>query len=80
VAPAVDRVDLDTAPLPECDWLIIQGDADEIVAPGSVLEWRARRAPQARLRLLAGVGHFFHGRLHELQECIRAEWPLAIAR
>jgi len=23
----------------------------------------------------AGVGHFFHGRLHELQECIREEWP-----
>jgi alpha/beta superfamily hydrolase len=80
VAPAVDRVDLETAPLPECDWLIIQGDADEIVAPETVVEWRARRAPQARLRLLEGVGHFFHGRLHELQECIRSEWPLALAR
>jgi alpha/beta superfamily hydrolase len=80
VAPAVDRVDLGTAPLPECDWLIIQGGADEIVAPEAVMEWRARRAPQARLRLLEGVGHFFHGRLHELQECIRSEWPLALAR
>jgi uncharacterized protein len=80
VAPAVDRVDLGTAPLPECDWLIIQGGADEIVAAEAVVEWRARRAPQARLRLLEGVGHFFHGRLHELQECIRSEWPLALAR
>ena len=80
VAPAVDRVDLGTAPLPECDWLIIQGGADEIVAPEAVVAWRARRAPQARLRLLEGVGHFFHGRLHELQECIRSEWPLALAR
>lgn len=79
VAPAVDRVDLGTAPLPDCDWLIIQGGADEIVAAGTVVDWRARRAPQARLRLLDGVGHFFHGRLHELQECIRSEWPPAIA-
>ena len=79
VAPAVDRVDLGTAPLPECDWLIIQGGADEIVAPGTVVDWQARRAPQARLRLLDGVGHFFHGRLHQLQECIRSEWPPALA-
>jgi len=79
VAPAVDRVDLGTAPLPECDWLIIQGGADEIVAPGTVADWQARRAPQARLRLLDGVGHFFHGRLHQLQECIRSEWPPALA-
>jgi uncharacterized protein len=79
VAPAVDRLDVDRAALPECPWLIVQGEADEVVAPDAVRHWQARWAPRARLRMLAGVGHFFHGRLHELQDCIRTEWPPAIA-
>jgi uncharacterized protein len=78
VAPAVDRVELAGLALPRCDWLIVQGDADEVVAPGSVLSWAARWAPQAKVRVLAGVGHFFHGRLHQLQDCIREEWPAGI--
>ena len=79
VAPAVDRVSLEGFVAPSCPWLIVQGDADEVVAPASVIDWAARRAPQARLRVLGGVGHFFHGRLHELADCIDAEWPDAIA-
>ena len=66
--------------VPDCDWLIVQGEADEVVAPAAVRSWHARWAPQARLRMLPGVGHFFHGRLHELQGCIREEWPPALAR
>lgn len=80
VAPAVERVSLAATSLPAADWLIVLGDADEVVAPESVLSWAARWAPQARVRVLAGAGHFFHGRLHELAECIRAEWPGAIVR
>ena len=80
IAPAVDRVELGDAPPPDCDWLIVQGEADEVVAPEAVRSWQARWAPQARLRLLPGVGHFFHGRLHELEACIREEWPPALAR
>jgi alpha/beta superfamily hydrolase len=79
VAPAVDRIKLDDLSLPDCPWLIVQGDADEVVAPASVVAWAARRAPQARLRLLAGVGHFFHGHLHDLADCVRAEWPPGLA-
>jgi uncharacterized protein len=78
VAPAVDRVPLGES-LPDCDWLIVQGDADDVVDPATVRHWQARSAPRARLRMLPGVGHFFHGRLHELQDCIRAEWPAALA-
>jgi len=75
VAPAVDRVSLEGLVIPQCDWLIVQGSADEIVPPESVRSWAARTAPHAQVRMLPGVGHFFHGRLHELQECIREEWP-----
>ncbi|MDE2221084.1 MAG: alpha/beta hydrolase, partial [Gammaproteobacteria bacterium] len=79
VAPAVDRVSVEGFISPSCPWLIVQGDADEVVAPAAVVAWAARRAPQAQLRLLGGVGHFFHGRLHELADCIRADWPDALA-
>jgi alpha/beta superfamily hydrolase len=80
VAPAVDRVGLEGFVAPSCPWLIVQGDADEVVASATVVEWAARRAPQARLRVLGGVGHFFHGRLHELADCLREEWPQALPR
>lgn len=78
VAPAVDRIIVEQLDLPRCDWLVVQGDADDVVAADSVLEWMARWAPQARVRVLSGVGHFFHGRLHELQACLREEWPRAL--
>ncbi len=75
VAPAVDRVPLDRLELPRCEWLVVQGDADDVVAADSVVQWMSRWAPQARVRVLSGVGHFFHGRLHDLQACLREEWP-----
>jgi uncharacterized protein len=75
VAPAVDRVKLDGLASPRCDWLVVQGDADDVVAPDSVVQWMRQWAPQARVCLLPGVGHFFHGRLHEMQDCLRNEWP-----
>ena len=78
VAPAVDRIPLERLELPPCDWLVVQGDADDVVPADSVVQWMARWAPQARVRVLSGVGHFFHGRLHELQNCLREEWPAAI--
>ena len=78
VAPAVERVRLEQPDLPRCDWLVVQGDADEVIACDSVVQWMTRWAPQARVRVLSGVGHFFHGRLHELQACLREEWPDAL--
>lgn len=75
VAPAVDRVSLEGFVAPDCDWLIVQGDADEVVAPATVTRWAAQHAPKAIVRVLPGVGHFFHGHLHELADCVRADWP-----
>jgi len=60
---------------PDCPWLIVQGDADEIVAPREVAEWAAGFAPPPKLELLAGGGHFFHGRLNELHDIVVASRP-----
>jgi alpha/beta superfamily hydrolase len=52
---------------PDCDWMLAQGDADDVVSPEAVLGWAARQAHKPRLHVLSGAGHFFHGRLHELK-------------
>jgi hypothetical protein len=80
VAPAVDRVPLGGFQAPQCPWLIVQGAADEVVSAEQVRQWCANSAPGAQLCMLPGVGHFFHGRLHELQDCLVARWPAGLAR
>jgi alpha/beta superfamily hydrolase len=69
VAPAVDRFAADEA-VPRCPWLIVQGDADEVVDPQAVQSWAARVAPAPTVAVLPGASHFFHGRLLELREAV----------
>ncbi|MGB8327890.1 MAG: alpha/beta fold hydrolase [Steroidobacteraceae bacterium] len=72
IAPPVARFDFATLPAPDCPWLIVQGDADELVDVGDVRAWVAARAPAPDLLVLPGVDHFFHGRLHELRTALLA--------
>jgi alpha/beta superfamily hydrolase len=67
VAPAVTRFAMsDTQP--DCRWLLVQGDQDEVVDPKAVLDWARSLGRPPTLKVLSGVGHFFHGRLHDLRE------------
>jgi uncharacterized protein len=50
-----------------CPWLIVQGDADEVIDAEAVRSWAARVSPPPELLLMKGASHFFHGRLHELR-------------
>ena len=38
VAPGVTRVAMQGVPSPQCPWMLIQGDADEVIEPQDVLE------------------------------------------
>jgi alpha/beta superfamily hydrolase len=69
VAPAILRFDANSR-APNCPFTIIQGDADEVVDPQAVIAWASALTPAPRLRVLPGVGHFFHGRLHELRDAV----------
>ena len=73
VAPAVHRFAVDGVELPRCPWLLVQGDQDELVDAGEIQRWVATLAHPPRLALLAGVEHFFHGRLNELRSVV-LEW------
>jgi hypothetical protein len=73
VAPAVHLHDFTQLTIPATPWLLIQGLADEVVAPALVRGWVQHVRPAPRLVELPDVGHFFHGRLHTLQETVMAQ-------
>jgi uncharacterized protein len=70
VAPPVARFDLGEVAHPDCDWMLAQGDADDVVPSDAVLRWAAEQPRKPRLHVLAGAGHFFHGKLHELKPLV----------
>jgi alpha/beta superfamily hydrolase len=77
IAPALDRYFTSAAqvPVPPCPWLLVQGDADDVLDAPAVLQL-ARSLPQPpRLAVLPDVGHFFHGKLAELADTIAANLP-----
>ncbi|HEX5339466.1 MAG TPA: alpha/beta hydrolase [Gammaproteobacteria bacterium] len=70
VAPAVERFDTTALVLPAMPWLLVQGDADEVVSPQAVFDWVAGLTVRPQLAILKGAGHFFHGRLNELRQVV----------
>ena len=70
VAPPVMRAEFGAIEQPQCPWLIIQGEADEVVDYREVAAFAARFSPAPVLRLLPGVDHFFNGRLPELRQAV----------
>lgn len=70
VAPAVGRIDTSDAAPPACPWLIVQGDADELVPCDEVLSWARALTPVPAITVLPGTGHFFHGRINELRGAV----------
>ena len=72
VAPAVARVAGDLDGQPGCPWLVVQGDADELVAVDATIDWLNSLEPGPELQIFDGVEHFFHGRLIDLREAVAA--------
>ena len=70
VAPAVERFDTAAVTSPPMRWLLVQGDADDVVSPRAVLDWAAALTPPPKIAVLKGAGHFFHGRLNELRDAV----------
>ena len=65
IAPAVGRFSMPHVP---ADTLIVHGDLDEVVELQEVLQWA--RPQQLAVMVLAGAGHFFHGRLPQLKQIV----------
>ena len=70
VAPAVHRFASNLEGQPECPWLIVQGDEDELVDVDATLTWVNDLEPGPEILVLPGAEHFFHGRLNDLRETV----------
>jgi alpha/beta superfamily hydrolase len=65
IAPAVGRFVMPKVP---ANTLVVHGDMDEVVELQEVLQWA--RAQNLPIIVLAGAGHFFHGKLIRLKEIV----------
>ena len=66
------RAEFGSIARPDCPWLIVQGEADEIVKCSEVQAFAARFQPPPQLVVLPGAVHFFHGRLPDLRDAVFA--------
>jgi hypothetical protein len=69
IAPAVSRFTPEPVP---ADTIVIHGEEDDVVALADVLAWA--RPQQLPILVFPGCGHFFHGRLPQLQRAIMGMW------
>ena len=69
VGPAVGRFPVDPVP---ADTIVIHGEEDDVVPLGDVLAWA--RPQHLPIIVFPGCGHFFHGRLPQLQRVVSGMW------
>jgi len=70
IAPAVARFADHLDPQPDCPWLIIQGDQDELVAIEETVSWVNELEPGPELEVFTDTEHFFHGKLTRLRNAV----------
>jgi alpha/beta superfamily hydrolase len=72
IAPPVRRSwDFDSLVLPSCPWLVIQGEADEVVDPQAVFAWIDTMRDPPDLVRMPDTGHVFHRKLMDLRGAIK---------
>jgi alpha/beta superfamily hydrolase len=67
IAPPVGRWDFAKLTLPYCPWLVVMGDADEVVDPATVYAYLAALAEPPQVIRMPATSHFFHGKLTDLR-------------
>lgn len=81
IAPPVGRWEFEAIDLPECPWLVVQGEEDEVVDPQAVFAWVDSLAKPPQLVRMPETSHFFHRRLMDLRglvkNAMRAHLPAA---
>lgn len=71
IAPPVGRWDFDAIELPQCPWLVVQGEDDEVVDPSAVFAWLDALATPPQLVRMPETTHFFHRRLMDLRGAVK---------
>ncbi|MEW9571785.1 alpha/beta hydrolase [Rhodanobacter sp. Si-c] len=77
IAPPVGRWSMTDDVLPTCPWLVVMGEADEVVEPQAVFDWIDGMDQPPELIRMPETGHFFHRRLMDLRGAVKhaiADW------
>ncbi len=69
IGPAVGRFAVAEVP---ADTIVVHGEEDDVVPLADVLAWA--RPQELPIIVFPGCGHFFHGRLPQLQRVIQGMW------
>ena len=72
IAPPAGRWDFESITTPTMPWLVVQGDADEIVDPQAVYDWLDGLRAEPELVRMPDTSHFFHRKLIDLRGAIRS--------
>jgi hypothetical protein len=72
IAPAVSRFAGNLDRQPDCPWLILQGDQDELVDVDDTIAWVNELEPGPELEIFPDTEHFFHGKLVLLRNAVEA--------
>ena len=71
IAPPTDRYPFDCLHHPDCPWLVVQGDEDDVVSIDSVRAWVNCVNPPPDLIVMKEADHFFHRRLMDLRGLLK---------
>ena len=71
IAPPVDRYEFSSVQHPDCPWLVVQGDEDEVVALEDVKCWIEDLDPPPDFLVMEMATHFFHRRLMDLRGLLK---------
>lgn len=71
VAPPVERYGFEKLLPPNCPWLVVQGDEDDVVSADAVTHWAEALDQPPNLIIMEGASHFFHRRLMDLRGLLK---------
>ena len=71
IAPPVERYGFEHLLPPNCPWLVVQGDEDDVVSATAVQQWAETLDQSPELIIMEGADHFFHRRLMDLRGLIK---------
>lgn len=71
IAPPAGRWSFEAIVAPSCPWLIVQGEADEVVEPQAVFDWIASLPVKPEVVRMPETSHFFHRRLMDLRGAVK---------
>lgn len=72
IAPPLVYAGKAAVPEPLCPWLLVHGDADDVVPMPQTQERAGQMSNQPHWVTMPGAGHFFHGQLGELRQHVEA--------